>query len=71
MQIAIFIACCFIIGMLIVVCLELSDICNELAEIRVRCGSLGNQLIEYYINILTSMPNTFEYNGMRGKVFKK
>ncbi len=71
MQIAIFIACCFIIGLLIVVCLELRRIRYDITHIQVNSGALMNMVIEYYFNILNAIPNTFEYNGNKGKVYRK
>ena len=61
MQIAIFIACCFIIGLLIVVCLELK-------ELRLDIHALGNMVDMNADWVLERMPNTFEYNGNKGKV---
>lgn len=68
MQIAIFLVCCAILGVSIVVCFELRHIRGNINFTKFRLETA----IEWYgEQILDELPNTFEYNGMRGKVFKK
>jgi Flp pilus assembly protein protease CpaA len=75
MLIAIFIACCFIIGMLIVVCLELRHINKNLVTINYNNKVHRDDIVEYLTTtrhvIIDCIPDTFEYNGNKGKVYRK
>lgn len=72
MQIAIFIACCFIIGMLIVVCLELRQLRKDINAAKLHIlGNMGVAFDMLYNQLSESIPNTFEYNGNKGKVYHK
>ena len=68
MQIAIFIACFCIIGLLIVVCLELKDISSYIRYMRYALEIDVDGAIR---GVLDELPNTFEYNGTKGKVYHK
>ena len=71
MQIAIFLMCCAILGMLAVICFYLRDIRYEVNSIRRRYEVYSQCTIDWLDQLFQSIPDTFEYNGNKGKVYRK
>ena len=75
MEIAIFLTLCFIVGLLLAVCMRMKTfreimslgMNNQKSYAETYIWMMGNMQDE----IMRNLPNTFEYNGNKGKVYHK